>query len=271
MSENIAGYIDRSYIKGQYYRYAACPKPAVSAANFNEISEDILAKALFIARGQTAGGTFPNDTDNNFLLTTVEYGSSIYLQTAYSVSDGCEYRRIYSNGNWTDWFKFDSKVNAINTNYENLSNQVNDIKTNTETGLPYAINLANSAVGTANGAKTTAESFSGSINSINNSIESLKTSLQPLGPKMVLVTKTVSSAGLTLTGQWCISGEISIDISDKGFTTVTNVLVGQATSPNFPAIVYLTGFNKNTIKYHYGSYAQGTVKNRTDTFLVIGT
>lgn len=280
MSENIAGYIDRSYIKGQYYKYAASPKPTVSTANFDTDMEDLLAKAVFVTRGQTAGGTFPNDTDINFLFTTLEYGNNSYLQIAYSVpmnnsaTSGCEYRRIYLAGTWSTWYKFDSDVSSISGNVSSLTGRVGILENSTESdkpGIPYAVSIANDAKETADTAAQTANGMAGSISQINGKIDSLQLSLSPLiGSKMALVTKTVSSAGLTLTGQWCISGELSVDISDKGFTKVTNIIIGQATNPNFPAIVYLTGFNTTTIKYHYGSYAQGTVKNRTDTFLVIG-
>lgn len=270
MSENIAGYIDRSYIKGQYYKYAASPKPTVSTANFNTDMEDLLAKAVFVTRGQTAGGTFPNDTDTNFLFTTLEYGNNSYLQIAYSVSTGCEYRRIYLAGSWSTWYKFDSDVSSISGNVTSLTGRVTTLETSEESGIPYVTNIANSAKTTADAAAQTANGMAGSINQIDGKITSLQQSLSALGPKMALVTKNVSSASLKLTGQWCISVEISVDISDKGFTKVNNIIIGQATNPNFPAIVYLTGFNATTIKYHYGSYAQGTVQNRTDTFLVIG-
>ena len=80
MSENIAGYIDRSYIKGQYYRYAAAPKPVNYSGNIDEISADLLTKAMLVTRG-SVGGTLPNDFGNTFLITTLQYGTNTYLQT----------------------------------------------------------------------------------------------------------------------------------------------------------------------------------------------
>lgn len=116
MSENIAGYIDRSYIKGQYYRYAAAPKPVNYSGNIDEISADLLTKAMLVTRG-SVGGTLPNDFGNTFLITTVQYGSNTYLQTAYVVQTGydCwEYRRIYS-GTWTAWIGVDSSIKSLNS------------------------------------------------------------------------------------------------------------------------------------------------------------
>ena len=103
MSDNIAGYIDRNFIKGQYYKLAGCPKPVIagSTTNINEISDEILSKAVYAVVGQTAGGNFPNNTiGSTFLVTTVEYGNSVYLQTATAVEEGREYTytRIYSGG-----------------------------------------------------------------------------------------------------------------------------------------------------------------------------
>ena len=119
MSENIAGYIGRSYIKGRYYRYAASPKPVTFTGNINEISSGLLSKAMLVTRGNVTGD-LPNDSCNTFLITTVQYGSNTYLQTAYLVQTGydCwEYRRIYS-GSWSAWIGVDSAIKSLNTDIE---------------------------------------------------------------------------------------------------------------------------------------------------------
>ena len=41
MSENIAGYADKTYVKGQYYKYAASPKPVTFTGDIDEVSDDL--------------------------------------------------------------------------------------------------------------------------------------------------------------------------------------------------------------------------------------
>ena len=111
MPENIAGYLNMTNVKGQYYRFAASPKPVVFTGNFDNISDEdsLLVKAMHVMRSQ-AEGTFPNDTANDFLITTVKYGDSLYLQTAYTCNDcnECyEYRRIY-NGKDREYLQGDA-------------------------------------------------------------------------------------------------------------------------------------------------------------------
>ena len=94
MPNNIAGYIDRSYVKGSTYRYAGCPIPTVFTGNINVVSEDLLVKAMVAVSG-TAQGDFPGTVADRFLIQTIKYGNDVYLQTAVT-SDGSEYRRIYT-------------------------------------------------------------------------------------------------------------------------------------------------------------------------------
>lgn len=99
----IAGYADLAEIKGQYYRYAGCPIPvASSTVNVNTDLENLIAKAIIVTKGQN-GGDLPPEL-GSYLLTTVEYGNSNYVQIAYSVESGYEYRRFKFNGvDWTTW------------------------------------------------------------------------------------------------------------------------------------------------------------------------
>lgn len=99
----IAGYADLAEIKGQYYRYAGCPIPvASSTVNVNTDLENLIAKAIIVTKGQN-GGDLPPEL-GSYLLMTVEYGNSNYLQTAYSVESGYEYRRFkFGATAWKDW------------------------------------------------------------------------------------------------------------------------------------------------------------------------
>lgn len=156
MSENIAGYIDRSYIKGQTYRYAATPAPIVFTGNIDEISDnDLLSKAMLVSRGQISGGTLPNEFGNTFLITTVKYGNNTYLQTAYLVQSGYEcweYRRIYSGG-WTGWVGVDSAIKEVGSN-------IGDVKKTAD--------AADAAINGTNGINSQISNINGSINTINN-------------------------------------------------------------------------------------------------------
>lgn len=109
---SIAGYSSIMYIKGQYYRLAADPKPVVFTGNIDDISneDDILRKAMKITRNQVSG-ILPSDSSNDFLIRTLKYGNDTYLQTAFSSPNGYEYKRIYS-GEWTNWVAVDSEINA---------------------------------------------------------------------------------------------------------------------------------------------------------------
>ena len=153
MPDTIAGYIDRSYVKGQVYRYAGCPVPTVFTGDIDTISDDLLVKAILVVNSGN-NGTFPKDTADTYLITTVEYGNSTYLQSAVNCSDRTEYRRIKSgSSDWTDWLsvsavvdEFDGRISKntedIGTNstrIDNLSNTVNG--TSTTAGLSSRVDV----------------------------------------------------------------------------------------------------------------------------------
>lgn len=170
MSENIAGYIDRSYIKGQTYRYAATPAPIVFTGNIDEISDnDLLSKAMLVSRGQISGGTLPNEFGNTFLITTVKYGNNTYLQTAYLVQSGYEcweYRRIYSSG-WTEWIGVDSAI-------KNVDGKIQEVKDTADS--------ANAAITGTNGINSQIDTINTSINTINNTtIPGMSTRIDGIG------------------------------------------------------------------------------------------
>ena len=141
---NIVGYTDCAYIKGQYYRYAASPKPVVYTGNINTISEDLLVKTMLVTRGNVSG-TLPNDTCNTFLISTVKYGTDVYLQTAYLVQENfnCyEYKRIY-NGGWTDWIGVESSIDDVRNSMSGFSDSIRAIN-NDLTGLNRSVSSLNS-------------------------------------------------------------------------------------------------------------------------------
>ncbi len=111
-NDNIAGYIDRNYVKGQAYRLAGCPIPTVFTGNINVISDDLLVRAVTAVDGE-ASGVFPKTSySDRYLIETIEYGNGLYLQTAVD-SECSEYRRIYtaSSDSWTNWIGVSDTVN----------------------------------------------------------------------------------------------------------------------------------------------------------------
>lgn len=146
---SIAGYSSIMYIKGQYYRIAADPKPVVFTGNIDDISneDDLLRKAMKVTRNQVSG-TLPSDTSNDFLIRTLKYGNDTYLQTAFSSPNGYEYKRIYS-GEWTDWIAVDSEIDA-------------------------AKNSAASAASAAASASSAVTNLSGTVSRLSDTVNTLK-------------------------------------------------------------------------------------------------
>ena len=198
MSENIAGYIDRSYIKGQTYRYAATPAPIVFTGNIDEISDnDLLSKAMLVTRGQV-GGKLPNEFGNTFLITTVKYGNNAYLQTAYLVQSGYEcweYRRIYSSG-WTEWIGVDSAIKNVDGKIQEVKNtadSANAAITGTN-GINNQISDINTKINTIN--NTTIPSLSGDIDQVRGRVGALETNTS-----MVPISYTIKKTS----GAWSCS------------------------------------------------------------------
>jgi hypothetical protein len=191
MSENIAGYIDRSYIKGQTYRYAATPKPMVFNGDIDEISDsDLLSKAMLVTRGQVSG-TLPNNFGNTFLITTIKYGNNTYLQTAYLVQSGYEcweYRRIYSNG-WTEWIGVDSAINLVNDKIDGADQKADSALTaiNGTNGINSQISDINGSINTIN--NTSIPNLSGEIDQVKGRVRTLETNTSVV-PISYTITKT---------------------------------------------------------------------------------
>ncbi len=201
MSENIAGYIDRSYVKGQTYRYAATPAPTVFTGNIDEISDaNLLSKAMLVNRAQISGGELPNNFGNTFLITTVKYGNGTYLQTAYLVQadyECWEYRRIYSNG-WTSWIGVDSAINTVDGKIQDAKDTADSAYTaiNGTNGINSQISTINASLNTIE--NTRIPGLSTDIDRVNGQVTSLRNSL----------TTTDISNSYTFTrssGKWSMS------------------------------------------------------------------
>ncbi len=198
MSENIAGYIDRSYIKGQYYRYAAAPKPVNYSGNIDEISADLLTKAMLVTRG-SVGGTLPNEFGNTFLITTLQYGTNTYLQTAYVVQTGYEcweYRRIYS-GTWTAWIGVDSSIKSLNSSIQ-TAQETADAANTSINSLSGDVNNLSSAVSTIN--NSSLPSLSGRCDNLEGRCSNLEKNTSYISTNVIseCVTSTTTSANAVI-------------------------------------------------------------------------
>ena len=267
---DIAGYIDRSYIKGQYYMYAAAPRPVVSNANINEISSDLLSKAMFVTRGQTAG-TLPDDSGTIYLITTVQYGTgvnTIYLQTAFSATTGYEYRRIY-NGSWLEWIGVDSSIKAVDE-------KVESVKANTESNTTNIATLENTVANlgsSVSNASSLANSAYGMASTANNNFSSLSTRLSPLGSKIAMVENTVAS--ITVNAGYS-SSAITVNIENYNFTRI-NAIFPSTKDPGvggYTGIPYVSD-STELDKFQYRIYrpsgaGSATYKNRVTAFLILG-
>lgn len=177
MPSEIVGYATRAYVKGQYYRYAGAPKPDSFTGNIDDVNEDLLVKAMYVTRSQ-ASGTFPDDTINAYLIETVKYGNSSYLQIAYVIQQGydCyEYKRIYSGG-WTEWVGVDSSI-------------------------ANAARLANSAASAASSAANSVSGLSGQLNTLKNNVSSLSNNVTALSNTVTSLNTSVTSLNSKTTMQ----------------------------------------------------------------------
>lgn len=266
MSENIAGYIDRSQIKGQYYRYAASPMPTIFNGDIDDLSGDgLILKAMFATRGQVAG-TLPADEGNTFLITTTEFGNGVYLQTAYSAITGYEYKRIY-NGVWTDWKGVDSDINTVSGNVETLRGTVENNTTsinaiNTET-IPGIRNDVAAADGKASDALTLAQSAK------QEATVSTRRFAQ-FGSKLFVVEDTLSGK---FTSNY--SPTKTVMIQDLGFQTTPSIISGirnqtSSTKKIITPVVYDVMPGYFTYKLCGWSVANGTQITAKSTFLIFG-
>lgn len=167
----ITGYADTISVKGYYYKLASSPKPVVFTGNIDVVSEELLAKSMFVSRGQVSG-TLPNDFGNNFLIMTVKYGDDTYLQTAYLVQTNYEcyeYRRIYS-GSWTNWVGVDSEIKAVDSKVQSAKDTADNCyqSINGTNGINTQISTINGNINKIN--NTTIPGISNTVNSLSNRV-----------------------------------------------------------------------------------------------------
>lgn len=183
----IAGYADTISVKGQYYRLASSPKPVVYTGDISTISDDLLSKAMFVTRNATNTASLPNSFGTNFLITTVEYGSGNYLQTAYLVQTGYEcyeYRRIYSSGSWTSWIGVDSAIATASSAATSAKETADKAATDAGTAISNAASL-----------KTTVDSLGNTVTtniaSLNDRVGTVETKTTPINiSNSYVLTKT---------------------------------------------------------------------------------
>lgn len=193
MSDNIAGYIDKSYTKGQYYKYAASPKPVIYTGDIDSVSDDLLTKAMFVTRGQVVG-TLPNNFGDSFLIETVRYGNDTYLQTAYLIQTGydCwEYRRIYSNNQWTDWIGVDSQIKAVDDKIQSVKDTADGCNTSIQ-------EINNQMLSLDAGFRN----LSSSLGGVSGQINSLSGRIQTVENKTLRMGATLLYEGNLTSGSW---------------------------------------------------------------------
>lgn len=179
MPETVDRYADKAYVKGQYYRYAAAPKPFVFTGNIDTVSDELLVRAMFVTRDQVSG-TLPEGAINNFLIETIRYGNDTYLQTAYAIQAGfdCyEYRRIYS-GAWTEWVGVDSAIAGAVTKADNAVTAANEVS--------QAITGKGGINEQISGINRSLTSMGSSITGISNDVSSLSGSVRTLNTKTTI-------------------------------------------------------------------------------------
>ena len=200
MSDNIAGYIDKSYAKGQYYKYAASPKPVIYTGDIDSVSDDLLTKAMFVTRGQVVG-TLPNNFGDSFLIETVKYGNDTYLQTAYLVQAGydCwEYRRIYSNNQWTDWIGVDSQIKAVDDKIQSVKDTADGCSESIKT-------IDNQILSLDNGLRN----LSSSLGGVSGQISGLSSRIQTVENKTLRMGATLLYEGNLTSGSWTMASGYS--------------------------------------------------------------
>lgn len=212
----ITGYADTISVKGYYYKLASSPKPVVFTGNIDEVSEDLLAKAMFVSRGQVLG-TLPNDFGNNFLITTVKYGDDTYLQTAYLVQTNYEcyeYRRIYS-GSWTNWVGVDSEIKAVDNKVQSAKDTADNCyqAINGAGGINTQISTINSNINTINNV---------TVPGISNTVNGVDSRLRTLENKIILSDISSSYTVNKTRGAWIFS---EVKAYRTGNTIQMNILL----------------------------------------------
>lgn len=272
MSENIAGYIDKKYVKGQYYRTAGCPKPIVFTGDIDVISDNLLVKAMFVTKGTVEGGTFPKDEVDTYLITTVEYGNATYLQTAISSSSGYEYRRIYAGGKWSDWLEVDSKFDSIKGTLEELRTAVGRNTTDLENqggDISSILTRLKSDESTISNISTTTSSWDGKIKTIDMKVSNIAS---VFGPKVYTVPSSYTG-GVYKEGDAYLTHNISVNIKHLGLKSIIAVIPGiqKGSDGGYGGWTYLRECTTEKIVYQIARFTSASFKNRIERFIIIGT
>lgn len=250
MPDNIAGYIDRSYVKGSTYRYAGCPIPTVFTGNINTISDDLLVKAMLVTNNGV-NGTFPTATSGTYLVRTIEYGNAILLQSAVDFATGIEYRRINSNGAWTDWVSANDEVAGIKADIEVINGKIDADRIDI-TALKNKVNGDGTNPGLVNDVntiKTNLGTYDTRIRRLENSALSTQTSTTILDciSSNTYSRSTVTSCYFTRVGAMC---SLTLSLKTKSSVTsgsnILSVTAGPLVSQYYPPYtVYGSGYYGN--------------------------
>jgi len=219
MSDNIAGYIDRSIVKGQTYRYAGASVPTTFVGDINTITEDLLVKAMYVENNGQSTGDFPVAVGGRFLMDTIKYGNNTYLQIAYPLDSCIEYARIYSDGEWTKW---------ATSNAGDLAAQINELRTDVDT-------------------IHTSENNNGLLDKLTSDVRKLDSQTDPKG-RVTIVEQTVNSMNNTFTEK--INNKIKQVVISQNITMGTSGEVNGkfqlGTELAYPTNGVLIGMRVNT-------------------------
>lgn len=239
MSDNIAGYVDRSYVKGQAYRFAGCPVPTVFTGNINEISEDLLVKAMFVTNNG-GNGTFPQEVGGQYLINTVKYGNDMYLQAAYAISTQVEYTRIYANGEWSEWVT--SNVGDVDERVEKCETRLDSIY-NENAGTGFLPTLTTD-VRNLDRVDATNPANSGRVTKLENSLSEIGSRVNNKIQQVIISQEVTMGTAAEVNGRFQLGTELTYPKN--------GVLISmRVNTPNIAAIsgtVYMLCYSANNTK-----------------------
>lgn len=239
MPDNIAGYTNVVYVKGHRFRVAGVPKPVVFTGDIDEISDELLTKAMFVTRGQV-GGTLPNDFGLTFLITTYQYGNDTYLQTAHLIQTGYEcyeYRRIYSGG-WTTWVGVDSAIASVDNKIQSVKDTADNCSQSIQT-INTQLSSIKTDINTITG--STIPQLSGTVTSLNDRVRTLenKSALVNVSSNYT-VTKTSGAWSFNALEAYKSGNAISMYVQFRGnnssVSVGSNAFVGKVSGGALPVM-----------------------------------
>lgn len=253
MSDNIVGYVDRSKIKGQYYRYAGSPIPTVFTGDFDTISEDLLAKAMFVTNDGSSVSTFPTDSYDSYLLTTTKFGNGAYLQNAFSVGLKVDYARVYTNGSWSEWVT--SNAGDVTKQISDLNGKINsiynsDVSPNTGKLVDLSNNLAlldsNPSALDGTGKVPTLMT---SVNNLNTTTSGLRTSLANKIQQVTLSRQVTMSNSHETNGYFQLD---ELNYPNNGNSVLISMRVNTSSVGAINGTIYMLTYASNGTKPYIG-------------------